>query len=413
VPPSELGEFVSSGGVTVAKQKLNVNNTNGTLTPMLSPDDNALTNSVASLKLLNNNNSTTTSQLRQQQLQHQHSHALGVSIASPPPPSPPTQFYSPTRLNLSATIIDVTAPGSSSNPNSHTPNGSVNGSSLKSRLTPGSNRVERKKKKLPGPQDQRTATRRPTNDFQMSPFPAAVWSDYYALAHISPPDMLDLPQDGPDFDSNNNNNSNGNNNTNAHFLSSSPSFNSRYLSASPQLSSASPTRYRLRSRSSSQSLQASQDGNHIHSSQALISSDYHTDDEKAFFAEEAERKQWQRWAIYAAEVERNRRMAVLAELEEEEKKERVRRQQWAIAAIETERQARIQEHFVEAMASSIWFADTISNINLEYEVVCPYSHLGCRHTCLRTELANHVDNECKFWNLDTVENATSAEGKSA
>jgi non-canonical poly(A) RNA polymerase PAPD5/7 len=145
--------------------------------------------------------------------------------------------------------------------------------------------------------------------------------------------------------------------------------------------------------------------NHI-----LISSDSQTDDEKAFYAEEAERKQWQRWAIYAAEVERNRRMAVLAELEEEETKERVRRQQWAIAAIETERQERIQEHFLEAMASSIWFADTISNMNLDYEVVCPYAHLGCAHVCLRTELAAHVDKECKFRNLDSVKNATSEQG---
>ena len=53
-----------------------------------------------------------------------------------------------------------------------------------------------------------------------------------------------------------------------------------------------------------------------------------------------ERVQWQRWAMYAAEMERNRRISVLREMEVEEQREREERRRWAIEAIEKERQER-------------------------------------------------------------------------
>jgi hypothetical protein len=58
--------------------------------------------------------------------------------------------------------------------------------------------------------------------------------------------------------------------------------------------------------------------------------------------ESEERAQWQRWAAYASEMERDRRVAVLLEMQVEEEREREARRAWAINAIEEERQDRIQ-----------------------------------------------------------------------
>jgi len=114
-----------------------------------------------------------------------------------------------------------------------------------------------------------------------------------------------------------------------------------------------------------------------------------------------ERAQWQRWAMYAAEMERNRRISVLREMEVEEQREREERRRWAIEAIEKERQERIQNQFLHSMTSSTWFADTISAFNDEYDIVCPYSHLGCDHICKRSSLEAHIAS-CKYRNFDAI-----------
>ena len=103
----------------------------------------------------------------------------------------------------------------------------------------------------------------------------------------------------------------------------------------------------------------------------------------------------------AAEMERARRVAVLAEMEAEEENERQVRRAWAINAIEEERQDRIQAQFLETMASSTWFADTISTFVSDYEVVCPYTHLGCQTTCKRNDLQDHIVS-CEYHNHDDV-----------
>ncbi|CAM9176973.1 unnamed protein product [Chrysoparadoxa australica] len=106
--------------------------------------------------------------------------------------------------------------------------------------------------------------------------------------------------------------------------------------------------------------------------------------------EVVERRRWQEWAIAAADQERLRRMTVLAELEEEAAKERKVRREWAVHAIEEEQRRRVSQDFLTAMATTAWFTDTISGFCEDYEVVCPYSHLGCRHICLRNELEKHL-----------------------
>lgn len=98
-------------------------------------------------------------------------------------------------------------------------------------------------------------------------------------------------------------------------------------------------------------------------------------------------------AIAAAEEERRRRMR---EREEEEYGERRTRQAWALNAIEEERRRRMSQYFLDAMATTAWFGDTISSFCAEYEIVCPYSHLGCRHICLRNDLERHLQAECVF-----------------
>jgi hypothetical protein len=60
------------------------------------------------------------------------------------------------------------------------------------------------------------------------------------------------------------------------------------------------------------------------------------------------------------------------QVEDEERGEREARQAWALHAIEEERQRRTGEQFLEAMATTAWFADTISSFCAEYEIVCPY-----------------------------------------
>jgi hypothetical protein len=65
-------------------------------------------------------------------------------------------------------------------------------------------------------------------------------------------------------------------------------------------------------------------------------------------------------------------LLLLHQVEDEERGEREARQAWALHAIEEERQRRTGEQFLEAMATTAWFADTISSFCAEYEIVCPY-----------------------------------------
>lgn len=51
--------------------------------------------------------------------------------------------------------------------------------------------------------------------------------------------------------------------------------------------------------------------------------------------------------------------------------------------------------FLLSIQDSSWFQGTISAVELDYEIVCPYSSLGCRHICLRTSLERHLA-ECRF-----------------
>lgn len=108
--------------------------------------------------------------------------------------------------------------------------------------------------------------------------------------------------------------------------------------------------------------------------------------------EREERRRWREWAIAAAESERQRR---IAEMEREELAERQLRQAWALNAIEEERQRRTNQELLTSVTNSAWFSDTVSSFCAEYEIVCPYSYLGCRHICLRNHLDLHLA-ECQF-----------------
>lgn len=52
--------------------------------------------------------------------------------------------------------------------------------------------------------------------------------------------------------------------------------------------------------------------------------------------------------------------------------------------------------FLLSIQGTNWFQGTISTVDLDYEICCPYSSLGCRHICLRTELDKHLAKDCQF-----------------
>lgn len=52
--------------------------------------------------------------------------------------------------------------------------------------------------------------------------------------------------------------------------------------------------------------------------------------------------------------------------------------------------------FLLSIQDSSWFQGTINTVDLDYEIVCPYSSLGCRHICLRTLLEKHLAENCRF-----------------
>lgn len=112
-------------------------------------------------------------------------------------------------------------------------------------------------------------------------------------------------------------------------------------------------------------------------------------------SEAAERKKWSEWAMYAAEMERRRRMLILDEMDKAELRERQKRQLWAASAIERERNERMSTQFLANLTSTNWFNETISTYTRDYDVVCPYYKLGCREVCRKTDIERHMKG-CKF-----------------
>ncbi|CBN74279.1 conserved unknown protein [Ectocarpus siliculosus] len=110
----------------------------------------------------------------------------------------------------------------------------------------------------------------------------------------------------------------------------------------------------------------------------------------------AERRRWQQWAKHAAEHERQRRMKILEGMDREEHRERLARRAWALSAMDEEQRRRGSQEFLLSIQGTNWFQGTISTLDLDYEICCPYSSLGCRHICLRTELDKHLAKDCQF-----------------
>jgi hypothetical protein len=111
--------------------------------------------------------------------------------------------------------------------------------------------------------------------------------------------------------------------------------------------------------------------------------------------ERQERIRWGAWAVAASEIERHRRIYENELLDAEENRERHIRRQWALQAIEQERNERISAQFLTTLASTQWFNETISAYSEDYELVCPYYKLGCRISCRRSTVANHLK-ECIY-----------------
>ena len=82
--------------------------------------------------------------------------------------------------------------------------------------------------------------------------------------------------------------------------------------------------------------------------------------------------------------------------EEEEKRERLISQEWVTNLIQDEQAAVQQQFFLENTKNSVFFSEMMSTFNTDYELVCPYYHAGCRVSCLRSRLAKHLADECKF-----------------
>ncbi|CAM9912128.1 unnamed protein product, partial [Scytosiphon promiscuus] len=112
--------------------------------------------------------------------------------------------------------------------------------------------------------------------------------------------------------------------------------------------------------------------------------------------EVAERKRWQEWARHAAEHERQRRIKILEGMDREENRERLARRAWALSAMDEEQRRRGSQEFLLSIQGTNWFQGTISTVDLDYEICCPYSSLGCQHICLRTELDKHLARDCRF-----------------
>ncbi|KAJ1461603.1 hypothetical protein M885DRAFT_611229 [Pelagophyceae sp. CCMP2097] len=115
-------------------------------------------------------------------------------------------------------------------------------------------------------------------------------------------------------------------------------------------------------------------------------------------------RQWSAWAVCAAEAERARRLVVLAELDDSERVEREARREWAAGAIRDEQRRRVRDDFLLATSSTKWFQEMVGKTkahvlgelahvdawDVDYEVMCPYASFGCRHSCARSGLVQHL-----------------------
>jgi DNA polymerase sigma len=102
---------------------------------------------------------------------------------------------------------------------------------------------------------------------------------------------------------------------------------------------------------------------------------------------------WSQWAMDAAEQERQRR---IQESSLEETNERQRRQEWSRKATAAEHQRILREKAISSMEDTPWFQKMTSSYNDDYIVMCPNSHLGCAHSCTRSQIMQHLKSICKY-----------------
>jgi DNA polymerase sigma len=142
-------------------------------------------------------------------------------------------------------------------------------------------------------------------------------------------------------------------------------------------------------------LQLESHGQWLQLNQEWALSKHRVTEESEFLAEENERRKWGAWAMAASEIERQRRINMLTEMDAMDEQERQRRRKWAINVIEREQNDRISDHFLATLSSTSWFNETISSFHEDYELVCPYYRLGCRVHCKRSTIAAHLK-ECAY-----------------
>ena len=154
------------------------------------------------------------------------------------------------------------------------------------------------------------------------------------------------------------------------------------------------------------------------SSCSVITHNHHTSNNPSFIfqplnqhryeIERMEREAWREWAVQAAEKERARRMREEDELQAQEKREREARVQWAISAVETERQERVMKNYLSSLSNTNWFNELISTFDslADYELCCPYYCFGCRTTCRRSNIAEHLNN-CEYNSRRPVSSSSS------
>lgn len=113
------------------------------------------------------------------------------------------------------------------------------------------------------------------------------------------------------------------------------------------------------------------------------------------------RRMWSDWAIFAAEVERKRRIQLWEAMEEEQLQEREAMGKLAISLMETERSQRMTQHFAIDTANSNWFNAMFLSLEsagsmslMDYEIKCPYHYRGCEASCRRSTLSHHLKYDC-------------------
>jgi len=115
-------------------------------------------------------------------------------------------------------------------------------------------------------------------------------------------------------------------------------------------------------------------------------------------SEDLERARWQAWAVHVMELERDRRLQELEQIEERAEEEQQQRRSWAIRMVMQEQANRVQEMFLQEVVNTQWFDSILSTYEESYEVMCPYSMLGCQFRCKLEELDDHFL-VCEFCDL--------------